>query len=514
MVWGFGQVCSTTRSTGTRIGNTWNDILLVETLVVPVIMDTVWRRWNLLWMMMMMMMCGGGTLTQAAPAADLITDLPGLNHTISFRHYSGYLDGGQGKRLHYWFVESSGNQTNDPLVLWMNGGPGCSSMEGLLAELGPYLVNPDGKTLNKNTYAWNNVANMLFLEAPACVGFSYDVNGDCTTGDDETSLANYMALKDFFVNKFPEYRRNAFYITGESYAGVYVPTLMIRVLEGQNTFHINIQGYAIGNGLSSYKLNDDSIIFFGYYHGLYGKELWTRLVQHCCSGGQASRHTCNFSSNKWPMCAMAVRKASDIIYNEGLNMYNLYDNCPHTQVGNLSRHVAHLSNMFINYKFYAEMLLKARKRPTPLELDPPCTNGTDLLTYLNTPAVRTALHIPSTVPKFELCNDEVNYNYKREYQTMRPQYEKMTKQVRGLVYNGDIDMACNFLGDEWFVDDLGLQVLEERRMWHQGGQVGGFVKRFHNLDLVTVRGAGHMVPEDKPAPALHMFTSFLSNKPY
>lgn len=450
----------------------------------------------------------------AAPAADLITDLPGLTHDISFRHYSGYLAGAQDKHLHYWFVESSRSPVDDPVVLWMNGGPGCSSMEGLLVELGPYLVNPDGKTLKKNIYAWNTVANVLFLEAPACVGFSYDDKGDCKTGDDETSLSNYRALQDFFSNKFPEYRKNEFYITGESYAGVYIPTLAVRVLDGQRTFNINFQGYAIGNGLSSYRLNDDSIIFFGYYHGLYGDDLWTRLVQHCCTGAQASKETCNFSSNKWPMCTIAVRKASDIIYNQGLNMYNLYDNCPHTQVGNLSRHVAHLSNLYRHQNFHPEMMLMAKKRPVNLELDPPCTNGTDLLMYLNTPAVRKAIHIPDTVPKFELCNDEVNYNYQREYQTMTTQYQKMTRQVRGLVYNGDIDMACNFLGDEWFVEDLGLTVEEERKMWHQGGQVGGFVKRFQNLDVVTIRGAGHMVPQDKPGPTLKMLTSFLFKKPY
>ncbi|KAG7163207.1 Lysosomal protective protein-like [Homarus americanus] len=191
-----------------------------------------------------------------APDSDEIIDLPGLNHNISFRHYSGYLSGAEGKHLHYWFVESSRSPADDPVVLWMNGGPGCSSMEGLLAELGPYPVNPDGKTLKENIYAWNKMANVLFLEAPACVGYSYDTNGDCATGDDE----------------FPEYRKNEFFITGESYAGVYVPTLTVRVLEGQQDFNINLQGYAIGNGLSSYKLNDDSIIFFGYFHGLFGDE--------------------------------------------------------------------------------------------------------------------------------------------------------------------------------------------------------------------------------------------------
>lgn len=450
----------------------------------------------------------------AAPREDEISDLPGLNHNISFHHYSGYLTGSAGKQLHYWFVESSNNPREDPVVLWMNGGPGCSSMEGLLAELGPYRVNPDGKTLQENIYSWNTIANVLFLEAPACVGFSFDPNGDCSTGDDETSLSNYIALKDFFSNKFPEYRQHEFYITGESYAGVYVPTLAVRVIEGQDDFHINLQGYAIGNGLSSYKFNDDSIIFFGYYHGLYGEDLWNRLVAHCCKSGHAARDTCNFYNSYWPLCTRAVSQASDIIYNEGLNMYNLYDNCPAGTGGNFSRYEADLSNILREHEAHSDMLKKAKSRIRNLKGNPPCTNGTNLLDYLNTPTVRQAIHIPDSVQKFELCNDEVNNNYKREYKTMQKQYDVLTPRVRGLIYNGDIDMACNFLGDEWFIESLGLKVLEGRKMWHQGGQVGGFVKRFQNVDVVTIRGAGHMVPEDKPGPALKMITSFIYKKPY
>nr|XP_045616427.1 lysosomal protective protein-like [Procambarus clarkii] len=432
-----------------------------------------------------------------APAADEITHLPGLNHIIPFRHYSGYLSGAEGKNLHYWFVESSRSPADDPLVLWMNGGPGCSSMEGLLAELGPYRVNPDGKTLKKNIYAWNTMANVLFLEAPACVGYSYDSNGDCSTGDNETSLSNYLALKDFFTTKFPEYRKNEFYITGESYAGVYVPTLAVRVLEGQEDFNINLQGYAIGNGLSSYKLNDDSIIFFAYFHGLFGEDLWVRLVTHCCEGGRVSKDGCNFYQTHWPLCSKAV--SGDLMPNK-----------THKNLGNLP-------NLFRSTSYYPCIIYPyffCIFRLSTFTLDPPCTNGTNLLMYMNNPEVRKAIHIPESVQKFELCSDEVNANYKREYDTMKPQYEYLTTRVRGLVYNGDIDMACNFLGDEWFVESLGLKVLEQRKMWHQGGQVGGFVKRFQNLDLLTIRGAGHMVPEDKPAPALKMITSFLFKKPY
>lgn len=456
-------------------------------------------------------------LSVAAPAEDLITDLPGLGYNLTFNHYSGYLTGDKGKQLHYWFVESLNNPAEDPVILWMNGGPGCSSLDGLLNELGPYHVKFDGKTVYNNKYSWSTIGNVLFLEAPACVGFSYDPNDDCDTGDDETSLSNYLALIDFFTNKFPEYAKNPFYITGESYAGVYVPTLAVRVLKGQQNFTINLQGYAIGNGLSSYKLNDDSIIFFGYFHGLFGDDLWESLVHHCCTKGEPSPESCNFYDSYWPLCKKATSKASDIIYNEGLNMYNLYADCPGSSLGNgnFTRYEASLTNLLRKHPSHHKRLTKLKSsRINNLTLDPPCTDSSNLRIYLNTPEVRTALHIPEHVGKWEICNDGVNFNYHRQYDTMEEQYKFLTPRVRGLVYNGDIDMACNFLGDEWFVESLGLKVTEKRRMWHQGGQVGGFVKRFENLDLLTIRGAGHMVPQDKPGPALKMISSFIYQKDY
>ncbi|CAK5048061.1 unnamed protein product [Meloidogyne enterolobii] len=115
-----------------------------------------------------------------------IKSLPGLNATLNFKHYSGYLDAGNDNLFHYMFVESQGNPKIDPLVLWLNGGPGCSSLGGLFEELGPYLINKDGKTLRLNPYSWNNYASILFLESPAWVGFSYNTrNKNVLTNDDE-----------------------------------------------------------------------------------------------------------------------------------------------------------------------------------------------------------------------------------------------------------------------------------------------------------------------------------------
>merc|ERR1712002_598123 len=109
------------------------------------------------------------------------------------------------KNLHYWFTESQRDPTTDPVILWLNGGPGCSSLDGFLAELGPFKIDNDGATVLQNPYSWNLNASVLFLEAPACVGFSYDLNEECETNDDLTSTSNYAALQNFFSEKFPEY---------------------------------------------------------------------------------------------------------------------------------------------------------------------------------------------------------------------------------------------------------------------------------------------------------------------
>lgn len=162
---------------------------------------------------------------------DEIKQLPGLGDKIGFKHYSGYLEADTNKPTnrfwHYWFVESESDPAKDPLVLWLNGGPGCSSLLGLLTELGPFRIG-EGNSVKLNPFAWNRRANVIFMESPAGVGFSYAVDGDVRADDDTTAVQNHLALKSFF-RKFPQYKNNALYLSGESYAGVYLPTLAVLV---------------------------------------------------------------------------------------------------------------------------------------------------------------------------------------------------------------------------------------------------------------------------------------------
>ncbi|KIH52027.1 serine carboxypeptidase [Ancylostoma duodenale] len=167
--------------------------------------------------------------------ADKIGELPGLTFKPNFHHHAGYLSASPGNYLHYWyirdeyimmFVESQNNTQTDPLILWLTGGPGCSSLGALLTENGPFHPNPDGSTLFENVYSWNKGANVLYLESPRLVGFSYQDKSlnDTLWNDDKTASDIYLALKDFFT-VYPQFSANDFIVTGESYGGVYVPTL-------------------------------------------------------------------------------------------------------------------------------------------------------------------------------------------------------------------------------------------------------------------------------------------------
>uniref|UniRef100_A0A2K6G955 Carboxypeptidase n=1 Tax=Propithecus coquereli TaxID=379532 RepID=A0A2K6G955_PROCO len=437
---------------------------------------------------------------EAAPQQDEIQSLPGLAKQPSFRQFSGYLKGSGSKRLHYWFVESQKDPENSPVVLWLNGGPGCSSLDGLLTEHGPFLI-----------------ANMLYLESPAGVGFSYSDDKGYATNDTEVAQSNFEALKDFFC-LFPEYKDNKLFLTGESYAGIYIPTLAVLVMQDPS---MNLQGLAVGNGLSSYEQNDNSLVYFAYYHGLLGNRLWSSLQTHCCS-----QNKCNFYDNKDPECVTNLQEVSRIVGSSGLNIYNLYAPCAGGVPSYLRFEkdtvvVQDLGNNFILLplkRAWHQVLLRSGSR---VRMDPPCTNTTAASTYLNDPYVRKALHIPEQLPRWDMCNFLVNLQYRRLYQSMNSQYLKLlnAQKYKILLYNGDVDMACNFMGDEWFVDSLNQKMEVQRRPWlvnygESGEQIAGFVKEFSHIAFLTIKGAGHMVPTDKPLAAFTMFSRFLNKQPY
>lgn len=187
---------------------------------------------------------------------DLIDELPDYGRPPT-PQFSGFLDASAGCdvatngpecQLHYWLALAEEKPSEAPVVLWLNGGPGSSSILGFLQEEGPLLMSAKGG-LMKNPWSWTKYVNLIALEAPIGVGYSYcsrqkDDKKPCKNTDRYTASASRAALVDFFTNKFPEFKSNPFYITGESYAGVYIPTLTKEILDNSD---LNLKGIAVGD---------------------------------------------------------------------------------------------------------------------------------------------------------------------------------------------------------------------------------------------------------------------------
>lgn len=131
--------------------------------------------------------------------------------------YTGWLDIGP-KHLFFWYFESQNDPENDPLTLWMTGGPGYSSMLGMLEEVGPCLVNEYGNGTKYNPWGWSKKSSMLFVDQPVGVGFSYGDEGHDIPSDSYLAAVDMHRFLQLFISEvFPSKLNSPFHISGESY---------------------------------------------------------------------------------------------------------------------------------------------------------------------------------------------------------------------------------------------------------------------------------------------------------
>jgi len=409
------------------------------------------------------------------PSADKITSLPLWNYPLGDQ-YSGYISIGNGRFLHYWFIQAATSPQSAPVVLWLNGGPGCSSLDGLFYEQGPIHFGQNSTlSLVQNPYAWTNVANMIFLEAPAGVGFSYFSGSQPQYNDTGVAADNYKALLAFF-NAYPAFKSNDFWITGESYAGVYVPSLANLVQKGvlSKEFPAPFKGVMVGNGVTN--ANGDNIlndpVAFLNGHGLISPQMYQSIVKACPDPNNPSSQCNN-------LFGQALNSMNNI------DIYDIYSDCFHQRSSDGS---------------------------------PPCIDSDYSRQYLNRPDVQAAIHVKPGI-KWEICNFAINGGYDRTQDSMVPIYKfLLANKLRVLIYSGDTDFAVPYTGSAFWTSSMGLTVTGQAwRQWSfkdsLGSQVAGFVTDYaEGLTFATVKGSGHMVPQFRPMPALVMFQKFLAGQ--
>mmetsp|Transcript_5254 Transcript_5254/g.14863 ORF Transcript_5254/g.14863 Transcript_5254/m.14863 type:complete len:549 (-) Transcript_5254:207-1853(-) len=477
-----------------------------------------------------------------APASDAVPYLPGYGEPPA-PQWSGYLNasaGEPGTMLHYWFAAAeTGDFRAMPVVLWLNGGPGSSSILGMLQEMGPLLINATGG-LMRNPYAWTRQANVLVLESPAGVGYSYCAamlaGGSCSNTDISTARAARAAVQDFFRSKFPELRGNGFYITGESYAGVYIPTLTAQILE--NAPEVNIKGVAVGDPCTDTKSQQESMdmLWYAHKHGFVPDADFAFLSQNCSFHRPSflARGQWRREAGYWAAPPAAhVPPGTDALCKVAVRRF----------LATTSRGLSQgWKNSYINE-------LDLFTDAAALDWSLPGTLNYYNAQWMMRPDVRRALHVEASPAKVWPGPPE-GWAYTSDYSacnrapegtpSMIDFYRQIAPRLATtIVFNGDVDPCVSYEGTRaaiekvgfavlpggdyrpWFYDHAGaaLKTLQEKptlfgknlQLRGAGPQFGGHVVNYeHNLSFVTVHGSGHMVPQFQPQAAGRLLSRLLT----
>jgi cathepsin A (carboxypeptidase C) len=383
------------------------------------------------------------------------------------------------------FFESRNDPKTDPVVLWLNGGPGCSSLTGLFLELGPSSIDKNLK-LHNNPYSWNANASVIFLDQPVNVGYSYSgspVSNTVAAGKD------VYALLTLFFEQFPEYATQDFHIAGESYAGHYIPVFASEILSHKKR-NINLKTVLIGNGLT------DGLTQYAHYKPMAcGDGGWPRVLddgecqamENALPRCQSLIQNCYDSESVWSCVPASIYCNNALLgpyQKTGYNVYDIRGKCEDT------------SNL--------------------------CYSALGWISeYLNKPAVMAELGVE--VSKYDSCNFDINRNFLFQGDWMQPFHRlvpDLIAKIPVLIYAGDADFICNWLGNRAWTDALewpgqkAFQKAETKDLTlaDDKSTKTGTVKSSGNFTFMRIFGAGHMVPMDQPEASLDFYNRWLGGE--
>ncbi|KAF8599601.1 serine carboxypeptidase [Ceratobasidium sp. AG-I] len=418
--------------------------------------------------------------------------------------YSGYLDVDYGaKHLFFYFFESRNDPDTDPVLMWINGGPGCSSSLGLFMELGPCSIHGAPKVGSNGTewnqYSWNNKANLFFLDQVVGVGFSYADYGE-TVGTTEEAAKNVQAFVTIFFETFSKFRGREFHMSGESYGGRYLPVFASEIVdqnkraEAGGFVPINLKSVLIGNGLTDFKTTYES------YYDIQCKNLSVAPVQGIS--------TCVGMKQALPRC---------------LNMYT--KEC----IDRMDPIGCSMATQFCDTMLSVPYFQAQRN---PYDMTQPCTTEElssslcypltkHINEFLDLPKTRKALGVHPSVGNYTGCSEEVGQRFVNNLDLYHSnQYYiagLLERGIKVLIYVGTYDFVCNWVGNQRWTLDLdwtggAAYNAQKDREWSVDGESVGITRSANGLTFATINAAGHMVPYDKPKEALAMLHRWLGGE--
>ncbi|CAN3371952.1 hypothetical protein DIURU_002536 [Diutina rugosa] len=422
----------------------------------------------------------------------VVSDLPGLAANVPAdavpEMHAGHVDVGEGTKYFFWrFADSQRLPENqNRTMFWLNGGPGCSSMDGALLECGPFRID-DSQSVTHNNGSWHRLMDMVYVDQPAGTGFS-DVDGQSYAQNHFDIGTVFIQFMLRYFELFPEARDHSIYFGGESYAGQYIPFVLKAILD-YNRDHpdqpFNVKGAAIGNGWFS--PNEQSLWYIPFYRkaGLLDEtnpHLAELLQQH-----QKCQKIVDDIDRKWDDPDVnPVETDSSICENilSLLNKYTLDTDAPtNEQCINVYDYTLRDSPGSCGMRWPLEL-----KYVTP---------------FLRRDDVIEALHVTDAHDWKECKGGQLS----RQLNTRNSKpavhlLPEIAKEIPLVLFNGNLDIICNYLGQESFLNKLtwdnqrGFD--EGHQDWYHNGDVHGYMKSRSNISSLVIYNASHMVPYDKP----------------
>ncbi|KIJ12916.1 hypothetical protein PAXINDRAFT_136623 [Paxillus involutus ATCC 200175] len=173
------------------------------------------------------------------------------------------------RQLFFWFFPPGPEGTLDDLIFWTNGGPGCSSLEGLLQENGPLSWSWGQAKPTINEFSWTNLSSVLWVEQPVGTGFS---QGTPNIENEDQLAEQLVGFMQQFLEVFSELKGKKLWLTGESYAGTYVPYIANYIYENPTLLDLSLQGIWISDPSLSWDVVQEEIPavdFVNKYQGLF-----------------------------------------------------------------------------------------------------------------------------------------------------------------------------------------------------------------------------------------------------
>jgi vitellogenic carboxypeptidase-like protein len=397
--------------------------------------------------------------------------------------YSGFftVNSTYNSNMFFWYFPAQSGDAKAPLLLWLQGGPGGSSLFGLFVENGPLMVDEHGEVQERNI-TWNSDYAMVFFDNPVGTGYSFTGNdAGYSTNEVEVGENLYRCLVQF-LTVFSELKDVDFYITGESYAGKYIPALGYTIhmanSDPKKNFTVNFKGLLLGDGLV------DPVNMFAYSDLLFQYGMLDSIEAQYFKSEEMKAVA--FIQNGQYLEAFEI---FDMLLNGDLFPYpSYYKNVTGSDnYDNILRCVAPAS-----FGYY---------------------NG-----YVTKDEVRKAIHVGnltyndgSEVEK-KLLNDVM--------QSTAKWLALLMDNYKVLLYNGQLDVIVAGPLTEAYLQKLSWSGQQEylvvnKTIWKVNPtdtEVAGYARTVKNFVQLIVRGAGHILPYDQPERALDMVRRFISGK--